>query len=102
MSIHIIALKMLRAFWEKHPEAEQVLKDWHSVLEKSTAKDLNELKKTVNSADYVPPHTVFDVGGNNYRVIGVVQYKFRKVHVREVMTDREYDHWNKRYRKGKV
>lgn len=102
MSMHIISLKMLREFWEKHPEAEQVLKDWHSVLEKSTAKDFNELKNTFNSADYVPPYTVFDVGGNNYRVIVVVQYKFKKVYVREMMAHREYDNWNKRYRKGKV
>ena len=93
---------MLREFCEKHPEAEQVLRDWHSVLEKSSAKDYNELKKTFNSADYVPPYTVFDVGGNNYRVIVVVQYKFKKVYVREVMTHREYDDWNKLYRKGKV
>ena len=57
MGMHIISLKMLREFWEKHPEAEQVLKDWHSVLEKSTAKDFNELKNTFNSADYVPPYT---------------------------------------------
>lgn len=101
--MHIISLKMLCEFGERHPEAEQVLKDWHSVvLEKSTAKDFNELKNTFNSADYVPPHTVFGVGGNNYRVIVVVQYKFKKVYIREVMTHREYDNWNKRHRKGKV
>ncbi len=100
--MHIISLKMLREFWEKHPEAEQVLKDWHSVLEKSTAKDYFFLMIRRTSRDTLPPYTVFDVGGNNYRVIVVVQYKFKKVYVREVMTHREYDNWNKLYRKGKV
>jgi mRNA interferase HigB len=68
---------MLREFWQKHPEAEQVLRD------------------------YVPPYTIFDIGGNNYRLVVIVRYRFKKVFVHKVMTHREYDDWNKLYRKGK-
>lgn len=50
----------------------------------------------------MPPYIVFDVGGNNYRVVVIVRYKFKKVFVQKVMTHREYDDWNKLYRKGKV
>jgi mRNA interferase HigB len=42
------------------------------------------------------------VGGNNFRVVVIVQYRFKKVFVQGVMTHREYDEWNKLYRKGKV
>ena len=31
--MHIISIKMLREFWQKHPEAENVLREWHSVVE---------------------------------------------------------------------
>ena len=31
--MHIISIKMLREFWQKHPEAEKVLREWHSVVE---------------------------------------------------------------------
>jgi len=51
---------------------------------------------------YVPPYTVFDVGGNNYCLGVIVRYRFKKVFVQNVMTHREYDDWNKLYRKGKV
>ncbi len=92
---------MLREFWNKHPEAEKVLREWHSVVEKAEFVDFNHVRAFFNSADYVPPFTVFDVGGNNFRLVVVVRYRFKKIYVHKVMTHREYDDWNKLYRKGK-
>ena len=100
--MHVISLKMLRVFWQKHPEAETVLREWHSVLEHVEVKEFAHLREFFNSAEYVPPFTVFDVGGNNYRVVAIVRYRFKKVFVQKVMTHREYDNWNNLYRKGKV
>jgi mRNA interferase HigB len=93
---------MLREFWRRHPEAEQVLRQWHSIVEHAQFRDFSHIREFFNTADYVPPYVVFDVGGNNYRVVVIVRYRFGKVFVRKVMTHREYDAWNKRYRKGKA
>jgi mRNA interferase HigB len=100
--MHIISIKLLRDFWTKHPGAEQVLREWHCVVEKIVFKDFHHLRTVFNSADYVPPYTVFDIGGNNFRLVVIVGYRFKKVFVHRVMTHREYDDWNKLYRKGKV
>jgi mRNA interferase HigB len=100
--MHIISIKMLREFWQKHPAAEPVLRQWHSIVEQTDFRDFGHIREFFNSADYVPPYVVFDVAGNNYRVVVVVQYRARRIYVREVMMHREYDEWCKRYRKGKV
>ena len=100
--MHIISLKMLREFWSKHPEAEQSLRNWHTIAEHSKFADFAALRASFRSADYVPPYTVFDVGGNNYRVVAVVRYREGKIFVRWVMTHREYDDWCKLYRRRKV
>ena len=100
--MHIISLKILREFWRRHPEAEQPLRNWHSVAERSRFADFADLRESFGSADYVAPYTVFDVGGNNYRVVVIVRYREGKLFVRWVMTHREYDDWCKLYRKGKV
>ena len=100
--MHVISLKILREFWRKHPEAEQPLRHWHSVAEHSRFADFAHLRESFGSADYVAPYTVFDVGGNNYRVVVIVRYREGKLFVRWVMTHREYDDWCKLYRKGKV
>lgn len=93
---------MLREFWQKHPESEKALRDWHTIVENIDFRDFSHVREVFNSADYVPPYTVFDVGGNNYRVVVVVRYRFKKVFVHKVMTHRQYDDWNKLYRKGRV
>lgn len=100
--MHIISLKMLCDFWHKHPETEQPLRNWHTVAEHSRFVDFAELRQTFGSADYAAPYTVFDVGGNNYRLIAVVRYRDGKIFVRWVMSQREYDNWCKLYRKGRV
>jgi mRNA interferase HigB len=96
--VHVISLKALREFWIRHPHAEAPLRYWHSIVERTDFVDFNDLRRTFASADYVKPYTVFDVGGNNYRLIAVVHYVARRVYVRWVMTHREYDDWNKRPR----
>lgn len=100
--MHIISLKMLHDFWHKHPEAEQVLRNWHTVAGHSRFVDFADLRQSFGSADYAAPYTVFDVGGNNYRVIAIARYRDGKIFVRWVMSHREYDDWCKLYRKGKV
>ena len=100
--MHIILLKMLRDFWQKHPEGEQALRNWHTVAEHSRFVDFADLRQSFRSADYAAPCTVFDVGGNDYRVIAIVRYRDGKIFVRWVMSHREYDDWCKLYRKGKV
>lgn len=99
--MHVISIKMLREFWRKHPEAENALRQWHTIVEHIEFENFSHLREFFNSADYVPPYTVFDIGGNNFRVVVVVQYRFKKVYVRQVMTHREYDDWNWLYRKGR-
>jgi mRNA interferase HigB len=89
--MHIISLKMLRDFWKKHPEAEQPLRNWHTVAEHSRFTDLADLKRSFGTADYVPPYTVFDVAGNNFRVVVLVRYRDGKMFVCWVTTVRSFE-----------
>jgi mRNA interferase HigB len=100
--MHIISLKALQLFWRKHPGAETSMRNWHTLVEKTKFQDFNHVKQVFGSADYVPPYTIFDVGGNNFRVITIIHYNPSKVFIRWVLTHREYNEWNKQYRKGKV
>jgi mRNA interferase HigB len=63
---------------------------------------MQHIKSFFNSADYVPPCVIFDVAGNNYRIVVIIQYRAKRVFIREIMTHREYDDWCKRYQQGKV
>jgi mRNA interferase HigB len=100
--MHVISIKMLRQFWLKHPNAESMLREWHTVVENTEFRDFNHLREYFNSADYVAPYTIFNIAGNNFRLVVIVRYSFKRVYVHQVMTHREYDDWNKLYRQGKT
>lgn len=92
--MHVISKKALRDFWLKHPAAKSRLETWHRVASASRFENFSEVKHAFNSADYVAPYIVFDVGGNHYRIIGVAHFNFQRLYIREVFTHAEYERWS--------
>lgn len=100
--MRIIPLKILHDFTARHANAAAPLTHWSKVITASDFSDFNALKRVFRSADLVAPFTVFNVGGNNFRVIARVDYRTHTVFLSSVLTHAEYDKWNKLRRKGKV
>jgi mRNA interferase HigB len=46
--------------------------------------------------DYVDGYTIFDVGGNKYRIAAVIHYDKQRLYIRQVMTHAEYDRNHRR------
>ena len=89
--MHVIAKPILVQFWTKHRDGEGPLRAWHSIMEKQVFADFNSLRSTFASADYVEPLTVFNVGGNKFRLVAAIHYNRGKVYIRHVLTHDEYD-----------
>jgi mRNA interferase HigB len=89
--MHIISRKALRDFWERYPESQSPLRRWYTIVRKADFKDLNELRTTFPSADWVNGLTVFNISGNRYRLITAIHFNRKKVYVRQVLTHAEYD-----------
>jgi mRNA interferase HigB len=96
--MRVISKKPLREFWGIHPEARPMLAAWFRKISRTEASSFPTLRQTFGSADYVDGFTIFDVGGNRYRIVTVVHYDRRRLYVRQVMTHAEYDRntWRKR------
>ncbi len=99
--MHVISKKSLETFWRTHPSAKVPLLAWYKIVSVSDFESFLQVKAAFNSADYVPPFTVFDIGGNNFRVIAVLHFNRQKLYVRAVQTHAEYDRWSKTYRSKK-
>ena len=96
--MHVIAKPVLVEFWIKHPDAENALQAWYRTMEGEIFADFNDLRATFASADYVEGLTVFNIGGNKYRLIAAIHYNRRKVFIRSLLTYAEYDldQWKRR------
>ncbi len=90
--MHIISRLKLIDFWEKHPDAEVPLKIWFSRAKKAKWKGIGELKRDFPTADYVGnDRVVFNIKGNNYRLIVLVFFTGQKLFIRFVGTRAAYD-----------
>jgi mRNA interferase HigB len=93
--VHVISRKPLAEFARKHAEAKAPLYAWFGAARKGTFRNLAELKQTFKTVDYVPVrkagYYVFNIGGNNYRLVAVIHFNRQKLYVRSVLTHREYD-----------
>ncbi|MBS0351827.1 MAG: type II toxin-antitoxin system HigB family toxin [Proteobacteria bacterium] len=48
------------------------------------------MKKHFNSVDFVNGYTIFNIGGNNYRLITAIHYNAQHCYIREIWTHAEY------------
>lgn len=89
--MHVITRKRLREFAARHKGAAEPLSVWYAIMSTTGFGSFAELKRAFGSVDKVGKFTVFDVGGNKYRLIAAIHYNRRKVYIRHVLTHAEYD-----------
>ncbi|MBU1662868.1 MAG: type II toxin-antitoxin system HigB family toxin [Chloroflexi bacterium] len=90
--MRIISRKTLREFWEKHPDARQVLQAWYVDVKRAEWKSPLDIKNIYRNVSIVANNrVVFNIKGNRYRLVLVIQYEFGIVYIRFVGTHPEYD-----------
>lgn len=90
--MRIIAKSTLRAFWTSHPDAEGPLLAWYREVEKEDWSQPAQVKEKYRSASIVKgSRVVFNIKGNDYRLVVKINYPYRVVYVRFVGTHVEYD-----------
>ena len=90
--MQIIARKALKDFWTRHDRAEAPLTAWYLEVSKAQWTSPQDIKAMFRSADFVGDNRViFDIGGNKYRLVVHVAYKYHRVLIKFVGTHTEYD-----------
>lgn len=90
--MHIITQKRLKEASEKHPDAEPSLRTWMKLVKAQEWNSFEEIKTNfIFTPSSVKNFVVFDIGGNKYRLITYIDYKTKKVFIREFLTHAEYD-----------
>ena len=74
---------------------------WHNHAKQAEWKNFAEVRADYNSADYSRHLTIFDIGGNKYRLIVAIHYNTGMIFIRHVFTHAEYDWWNEARKKRK-
>ncbi len=88
--MHVVSHKAIRSFSRTHPDAANALDHWYRVAKRALWENFAEVKETFNTADFVSPYIVFDIGGNKYRLIAEINFSRGVLFIRGVLTHKEY------------
>ena len=90
--MRVIAVSQLRAFWARHPDAEQPLKAWYEEASNADWRQPADIKAQYRNASVLKNRrVVFNIKGNDYRLIVAIAYKLQIVYIKFVGTHKEYD-----------
>lgn len=93
--MRIIALSTLRAFWERHLDAELPLRNWYAEASRAAWRTPADIKAAYRNASFTANNrVVFNIKGNDYRLVVAVHYDRGQMFVRFVGTHRQYDKVN--------
>ncbi len=90
--MRVIAVKTLRDFWRKHPGAEVPLRSWYAMASRVTWRAPAEVKAAYRNASIIAnSRIVFNIKGNDYRLVVAVYYNPKMMFIRFIGTHGDYD-----------
>jgi mRNA interferase HigB len=90
--MRVIAHRTLVNFYKKHKDAEIAIENWYRITTTAEWQCVADIKNDFNSVDSVGnQHFVFNVKGNNYRLVVVIKFQIKMVYIRFIGTHKEYD-----------
>ena len=89
--MRIISKAAINEFSKTHKDAVESLLHWYGVTKRAAWRHLVDVRADFPHADAVDIFTVFNIGGNKYRLVSVIKYRWRIVYIRHILTHAEYD-----------
>jgi mRNA interferase HigB len=66
------------------------MNEWFHIVKHSDWESFADVRSTYNATDKVEHLTVFDVGGNKFRIITAIDYVHGIIYIRNVLHHRDY------------
>jgi len=90
--MRVISRKTLIDYWTENPRAEQPLKSWYAEAKEADWNDTHDVKAQYGNASVVGNNrVVFNIAGNNFRLVVAIHYNMGIIFIRFVGTHEEYD-----------
>ncbi|MDR2622176.1 MAG: type II toxin-antitoxin system HigB family toxin [Dysgonamonadaceae bacterium] len=89
--MRIVTFKRIQEYSESHPDSDIPLRNWYKHTTESKWDCFYDMKQTFGSVDSVGNNRfIFNIKGNDYRLIAIVIFASRKVYIRFIGTHEEY------------
>lgn len=89
--MHLISISNLRIDTSEYPDIKKQIDDWYATVKKAGWNNLEDVRKVYRDAEAVGNFTVFNIKGNNYRLIVGINYEDQTIYYKYFLTHAEYD-----------
>lgn len=89
--MNTISRRKIREFVALHPNSESSLSAWYKIAEKAKWQNIVEVRQDYPHADLVGRFVVFNIAGNNVRLIAEIRYQSKSILIKHILTHAEYD-----------
>ena len=90
--MHVISYKRIREFVKDHPDSIVKLSRWYKWMKKGKYNNLNELRRKYSGVDYIGnDRYVFNIGGNKYRLVVMINFKAQRAYIRYIGTHSNFN-----------
>jgi len=91
--MRIVPERRIREFVELTPGSAEAMWRWADTIENGSWCNPAELKRTFSTVSFAREITIFNVGGNKYRIAAFVHYARQILYVKNIGTHKDYDQW---------
>ena len=97
MLVNVISKRGLFEQAAKYPDARPALQVWFDTARAAKWTGLEDLRKTFPATDMVGDLAIFNIRGNQYRLIVRMVWRYERIYIKEFLTHAEYDkgRWKK-------
>lgn len=90
--MRIISHRRLVIYYMQRPEIKTSVENWYTRASSADWQTFADIKKDFNSVDSVGnQHYVFNLKGNDFRLVVVIKFQIRMIYIRFIGTHQEYD-----------
>jgi len=95
--MRVISKRAWRNAVATDPSLEGPISEWYKVATHEAWRNLSDVRKVYPHADFVAPYTVFNIKGNNYRLIVKIEYRWQIIFVKHLLKHADYNRgkWKK-------
>ena len=90
--MRIVATSQLKKFWQKHPDSKQSFLCWIDEARQANRQTPADIKAQFRNASVLKSsRVVFNIKGNDYRLVVAVAYRYSALYIKFVGTHKQYD-----------
>ncbi|WP_017294545.1 type II toxin-antitoxin system HigB family toxin [Geminocystis herdmanii] len=89
--MHVISYRKIREFAQKNRTIHTALDSWYKIASKAHWQNLIDVQSIFPSAEAVGNFTVFNIKGNQYRLIVSIDYQHQLIYIKYILTHTDYD-----------